>query len=163
MPKILPFRMHLIMQKFMILSCLLLAGSSLFAQSNSKPGANLNKAGIALSGYDAVSYFEGKPEPGTSEYSTVYGSATYLFSSQSHKDKFLQNPVHFEPQFGVWCAYAIGKSGELVEVNPKTYKIIEDKLYLFYNANFTNTLKLWEKNEAELLSMAKKNWAKLNR
>ncbi len=64
----------------------------------------------------------------------------------------------YEPQYGGWCAYAMGNSGEKVEVDPETYKIVDGKLYLFYNKYFTNTLKSWNKDEAKLKSKADESW-----
>ncbi len=73
---------------------------------------------------------------------------------------FLKNYKTYEPEFGGWCAYAMGNTGEKVEIDPETFKIINGKLYLFYNAYFNNTLKLWNKNEATLLKQANTNWTK---
>jgi len=36
---------------------------------------------------------------------------------------------------------------EKVEVDPGTFKIVDGKLYLFYNKFFNNTLKSWNKDE----------------
>ena len=71
---------------------------------------------------------------------------------------FLKNPSKYEPQYGGWCAYAMGSAGEKVEINPETFKIIDGKLYLFYNAYFNNTLKSWNKEETKLKSQADTNW-----
>ena len=79
---------------------------------------------------------------------------TYNFSSQANKDLFLKNPASYEPQYGGWCAYAMGYSGEKVEINPETFKILDGKLYLFYNAFFNNTLKSWNKDEVNLKKKA---------
>lgn len=53
----------------------------------------------------------------------------------------------------------MGDYGEKVEIDPKTFKILDGKLYLFYNAYFNNTLKSWNKNEKNLKSKADLNWA----
>jgi hypothetical protein len=55
----------------------------------------------------------------------------------------------------------MGDSNEKVSVNPETYKIINGKLYLFYNAFFNNTLKIWNKNESGLMMKADSNWNKI--
>ena len=60
-----------------------------------------------------------------------------------------------------WCAYAMGAKGEKVEVDPETFKIVDGKLYLFYNKFFNNTLESWNKDEARLRSNADKNWSKI--
>lgn len=55
----------------------------------------------------------------------------------------------------------MGGSGEKVDINPETFKIIEGKLYLFYNAYFNNTLKSWNKNQSGLKAKADANWEKI--
>jgi len=52
----------------------------------------------------------------------------------------------------------LGLKAQKVKVEPETYKIIDGKLYLFYNFGFTNTLKFWNKDEANLLPLADRNW-----
>ena len=42
-------------------------------------------------------------------------------------------------------------------------KIIEGKLYLFYNAFFNNTLKEWNKNQTVLKKNADANWIKISK
>ena len=71
-----------------------------------------------------------------------------------------KNPLNYEPQYGGWCAYAMGKDGSKVEVDPETFKIIDGKLYLYYNKFFNNTLKSWNKDETNLKSRADLNWKK---
>jgi hypothetical protein len=55
----------------------------------------------------------------------------------------------------------MGATGETVEVDPETFKIIDGKLYLFYNKFFNNTLETWNKNEAALKIKADSNWKSL--
>ncbi|OYZ43692.1 MAG: YHS domain protein, partial [Sphingobacteriales bacterium 24-40-4] len=50
--------------------------------------------------------------------------------------------------------------GEKVSVDPETYKIVNGKLYLFYNQFFNNTLKDWNKDEVNLMTKANTNWNK---
>jgi len=54
----------------------------------------------------------------------------------------------------------MGKDGSKVEVDPGTFKIIDGKLYLYYNKFFNNTLKSWNKDEVNLKSKANINWKK---
>ena len=60
-----------------------------------------------------------------------YCIGEYYFSSEKNKAEFSQNPSKYKPQYGGWCAYAMGSNGEKVEVNPETFKLIDGKLYLF--------------------------------
>ena len=99
---------------------------------------------------------------GKKNISTMYEGVVYYFASESNKNLFLKNPQGYEPQYGGWCAYAMGSSGEKVEIDPETYKILDGKLYLFYNAYFNNTLKSWNKDEKNLKSKADVNWKKIN-
>ncbi len=113
-----------------------------------------------LDGYDPVAYFTGKPSKGKSTWLASYEGVTYAFKSLENKQKFLQSPQMFVPQYGGWCAYAMGATGEKVEVDPETFKIVDGKLYLFYNSFFNNTLPKWNENEKELKGKADANWSK---
>jgi hypothetical protein len=93
-------------------------------------------------------------------YQVTYGNTTYWFVNAENAETFKANPKRYLPEYGGWCAYAMGLDGSLVEVDPETFKIIDGKLYLFYNALLNNTLKKWNKNEGELLKNANENWNK---
>ncbi len=124
-----------------------------------KKNFNVSK-NIAIEGYDPVSYFDNKPVEGKSELRTEHRGIIYLFSSASNLNKFKTAPEKYEPSYGGWCAYAMGNSGEKVEVDPETYKILDGKLFLFYNSWGNNTLKTWNKNEAMFHTKADQNWKK---
>jgi len=120
---------------------------------------NEAKNGVAIDGYDPVAYFnKGKAIKGSKKYSVTHNGTTYYFSSERHMQAFKSNPENFEPQYGGWCAYAIGATGEKVEVDPGTFKITDGKLYLFYNKWLTNTLNLWNDDESNLTTKAEENW-----
>ncbi|WP_299225490.1 YHS domain-containing (seleno)protein [uncultured Psychroserpens sp.] len=119
---------------------------------------NIQK-GYVAEGYDVVSYFDNQALKGKSEFTTTYDGATYKFSSEDNLNKFIGNPKSFVPQYGGYCAYAIAEKAKKVKIDPKTYEIRDGKLYLFYNAWGTNTLKLWlEKDVKGLQEKADKNW-----
>lgn len=124
---------------------------------------NVDKTTLAIDGYDPVSYFTAnKATKGKSNIASVYEGITYRFASEQNRALFKANPAKYEPQFGGWCAYAMGENGEKVSINPETFKIVNGKLYLFYNKFFNNTLKDWNENENELKQKAEKNWTKFN-
>ena len=122
---------------------------------------NTNKNGVLIDGYDAVAYQSNKVSKGNSQYSYEYDGVTLYFSSSENLNKFKSSPEKYMPAYGGWCAYAVGETKEKVDVNPNTYKIIDGKVYLFYNKNFTNTLKLWNKDEARLKKLADQNWPQI--
>ena len=120
--------------------------------------------GLAIQGYDPVAYFtSNKAIKGEENISHKHEGVVYYFSSAANKDAFVKNPVKYEPQYGGWCAYAMGASGEKVEIDPETFKIVDSKLYLFYNSLFNNTLPKWNKEEADLKSKADRNWKSINK
>lgn len=122
---------------------------------------NIDKSGLAIAGYDPVAYFiNNKALEGSKDITTVYQGITYRFASVGNRNVFKANPLKYEPQYGGWCAYAMGAKGEKVEVDPETFKIVDGKLFLFYNKYFNNTLKSWNKDEAHLKTSADQSWAK---
>lgn len=133
------------------------------AQNANKRASEFNLENkIALQGYDPVAYFtQKKALKGKSTFAANYEGVIYYFASATNKEMFTGNPSKYEPQYGGWCAYAMGSSGEKVEVDPETFKIIDGKLYLFYNAYFNNTLKSWNKDESNLKKKADANWTKI--
>ena len=122
---------------------------------------NLNDKNLAIQGYDPVTYFEIEgPLKGNKNYNLDYKGVTYYFISNKNKEIFQEMPEKYEPSFGGWCAYALGNTGEKVKVDPETYKIIDCKIYLFYNFIFNNTLEDWNEDEKKLKELANKNWRK---
>lgn len=147
------------MKKVVTIICLLLP---LMAVSQQNIKGNFNhKKGVAIEGYDPVSYFEGDPKQGQEKYSSAYRGVTYWFSSDDNLQKFNESPEKFEPAYGGWCAYAMGKSGDKVKIDPETYKIVDGNLYLFYNFRNTNTLFDWNEDEDELKKEADRYWHKI--
>lgn len=123
---------------------------------------NLDKSALAIEGYDPVSYFvSGKPMEGKASITLAVDGVTYRFINTQNRDLFRAAPSKYQPQYGGWCAYAMGAKGEKVAVDPETFKILNGKLYLFYNRFFNNTLKDWNKDESNLKVNADKNWLKI--
>ncbi len=127
---------------------------------------NINiQSDFAASGYDLVSYFgEKKAVKGKDKYFSKYQGVLYKFSSNENLAEFETNPENYLPQYGGWCAYAMGTEGKKVQVNPKTFEIREGKLYLFYNAYFTNTYESWiEEGALELAVKGDENWIRITK
>jgi YHS domain-containing protein len=115
----------------MFLSMLSVKGFTQDGTSLRKQNFNLEK-NIAIQGYDPVAYFkENKAEKGKGEISVAYLGVTYYFSSAENKNTFLKDPAAYEPQYGGWCAYAMGKSGENVEIDPSAFKIVNGSCICF--------------------------------
>lgn len=145
----------------LILLLFFLPMTSLAQQDKTKKEYNLSGPSLAIEGFDPVAYFtQSKAVKGIAANAVVYDGVTYHFSSLQNKETFKAAPARYEPQYGGWCAYAMGKNGEKVEIDPETFKILDGKLYLFYNKYFNNTLKSWNKDENGLRSKADQNWQK---
>lgn len=142
---------------------LLVVGGSAFAQTDDVRKKNFNlKKSIALEGYDPVSYFDNHPTEGDEKFTFTYKGVVYLFVTSANLNKFKSNPDKYEPAYGGWCAYAMGETGEKVKIDPETFKILDGKLYVFYNFWGNNTLESWNKNEKALKSKGDQNWKKFS-
>jgi YHS domain-containing protein len=131
--------------------------SALIAKASSH--VNVDSAGVAISGYDAVVYFkDGSPQKGNPQQSVTYQGATYYFSSESHREEFTKDPKKYVPQFGGWCAYAVAAKKAKVEIDPKSFLIQDGRLLLFFNGFLADTRKKWQNDPKNFLKTADTNW-----
>jgi YHS domain-containing protein len=115
--------------------------------------------GIALHGYDPVSYFQKSgPAEGKKEFTIEDGGATYRFLTSENREAFKKDPKKYLPAYGGYCAYAMGASAEFVDIEPMSYKISDGKLLLFYKGVFNDTRAKWNKAESSLSAKADANW-----
>jgi YHS domain-containing protein len=122
---------------------------------------NVPASHLAIEGYDPVAYFnQSKAVKGNKAFAVSHEGIVYHFANAQNKELFKANPARYEPQYGGWCAYAMGATGEKVEVDPETFKIVQGKLYLFYHSWINNTLTKWNNDEANLKGKADANWKK---
>jgi YHS domain-containing protein len=150
------------MKATLLIAAFLLAGLTGKSQDSYKARTthfNIDKYSVAIQGYDPVSYFEAKPVKGVASIFTFYKGIRYEFATQAHLQAFKTDPAKYEPAYGGWCAYAMGKNGEKVSIDPMKYKIINNHLYLFYYSFLNNTLEKWNEDEAVLKRNADKNWS----
>jgi YHS domain-containing protein len=123
--------------------------------SQSKPPQNIDKAGLAIQGYDPVAYQTfGKPTKGAPDITATHDGATYRFVSVEHKMAFEKEPAKYLPQYGGYCAYAIA-SGYTAAVDPTAWKVVEGKLYLNYNASVA---KSWAAKAEGYIKSGDVNW-----
>ena len=115
----------------------------------------------AVSGYDTVAYFaDGKAVEGKEEFKTEYNGATWLFSSAKNLASFKSNPEKYAPQYGGYCAYAVGAKNSLVSADPQAWKIVDGKLYLNYDKDIQ---KDWEKDIPGFIKSGDQNWIGLSK
>jgi len=156
------------MKKSLIYLSYLIAGIGLLQEATAQTDEakrlkhyNLENS-LAIDGYDPVGYFtQNKALKGSKTNSYTYQGVTYHFASPANLEAFKKAPARYEPEYGGWCAYAMGAIGEKVEIDPETFKVADGKLYLFYNKLFTNTLPKWNKDEPQLKKKADSSWQAL--
>jgi YHS domain-containing protein len=126
------------------------------AASAESPIAAVNtEHGLAIKGYDPVSYFtDGKPMRGSARFSTSYQGVEYRFVSAEHRDRFVAEPEKFVPQYGGYCAFAIALN-TIADIDPDEWAIVNDKLYL--NNGFFSQ-KLWSLDKSGNIAHGDRNW-----
>jgi len=125
---------------------------------------NLLGPGVGLEGFDPVSYWpEGgsRPRQGTIKLTFEHGGVAYRFASEKNLAAFKANPDRFLPQYGGYCAWAMGAIDQRVDVNPNHFVIRDGRLYLFFSDANVVTRDVWKKDADALIAKADQNYAKL--
>lgn len=145
----------------------LAAAVSLMASAAFAGDQYVDETGFAVSGYDVVAYFDlpqssvGTPQasgvPGSANITAEYNGATFAFSTEENRDKFVANPAQFAPQFDGHCAYGVAQGGK-VPANPNLWRVVDGKLFL----NITrNVVGFWEEDIPGNINSANGNWVNL--
>jgi YHS domain-containing protein len=91
-------------------------------------------SGLALDGFDPVSYFlQKEPLPGSAEHETLWAGAAWRFSSAANKAAFLSHPNAYAPRIGGYDAIAMAE-GKAVAASPRIATIVGRRLYLFHSS-----------------------------
>lgn len=115
-------------------------------------------SGVAIDGYDPVSYFtDGEPKPGKPDYEYYWGGVPWYFVSAANRDVFMRAPEVYAPQHGGYCPMALAR-GYLSGGKPGIYLVHDQRLYLFYSPANRDAFEL---AEAEAVAKADANWPKL--
>ena len=137
-----------------------LAASLLIASTAVPAGEYFERDGVALRGYDPVSYFtEGEPQPGLPAHSYVYKGSKFQFASADHQRLFAENPDKYAPQFGGFCSYGTAQ-GYKVSTQPDAFSVVDDKLYLNYNRE---VVKIWQQDVPGNIAKAEENWPEVSK
>jgi YHS domain-containing protein len=115
--------------------------------------------GVAIQGYDVLSYFEKRAEKGREEFSVEYGGINWYFASSDHRDQFRQDPERFLPEYGGFCAYSVGR-GYPATADPRVYIVEGRKLYLFFDRAVQT---VWAQDQRHLITSANRYWPQLHR
>lgn len=114
-----------------------------------------DKRGVALEGYDPISYFtEGKPAKGNPKIEATYNGALYHFVSQEHRETFEKSPSKYAPAYGGFCGYA-ASVGKVRPANPLIWSIVDGQLIVQHTKSADE---LWKKDVAGNKAKADKYW-----
>jgi YHS domain-containing protein len=129
-----------------------------FSQSKLETPVYVDDQGIAIRGYDPVSYFtDRRPVKGDPEFSFSWKGARWLFSSSLHKNMFAADPQKYTPQYGGYCAYGASEKHKAT-TEPDAWTIVNDKLYLNYNLKVKE---IWIKDTTARIKLADEYWNSL--
>lgn len=129
---------------------------------------NVDQNNLAVQGYDLTEYFSNnRAVKGTKDFQFVHRGIKYNFITDKNMKKFSKAPENYIPQFGGYCAYGFafddkgrGRLGKY-SINPKSFKITDGKLYLFYKAWGSDALLDWNKAESQYIHKAIKVWKEI--
>jgi YHS domain-containing protein len=118
----------------------------------------VDKQGVALEGYDPVSYF-GKDGPmkGEPNLEATYNGALYRFVSPMNRETFEKNPAKYAPAYGGYCGYA-ASIGKVRPANPLLWSIVDGQLIVQHTKG---AAELWEKDIGGNKQKADGYWPRL--
>ena len=116
-------------------------------------------SGVAIDGYDPVTYFtDPEPKEGLPDYEYYWGGVPWYFVSAANRDVFMRAPEVYAPQYGGHCLMALSR-GYLSDGKPNIYVVRDNRLYLFYS---TANRDAFELSETEAAARAEANWPNLS-
>ncbi len=119
---------------------------------------NVDQNGVALQGYDPVTYFtDGRPAKGSQEFAASYNGAIYYFASAEHKAQFEKEPGKYAPLFGGYCAFAVSR-GATAPISVDAFQILHGQLVLQKNKDI---LKRWQEDSESNFQKAEANWPRI--
>jgi YHS domain-containing protein len=117
-----------------------------------------DKKGVALGGYDPVSYFtDGAPKKGDSKIEATFNGALYHFVSQDNRAMFEKDPTRYAPAYGGFCGYA-ASIGKVRPADPLIWSIVDGQLIVQHTKGADE---LWKKYLAGNKAKADKYWPRL--
>lgn len=119
---------------------------------------NVDYRGVAIGGYDPVSYFRADgPLRGSSAFEAQWSGAAWRFSSEQAMSEFADDPARYAPAFGGHCAWAMA-NGRLHAADPLTWDRIDERVYLKASASARDA---WLKDPRRFIAEAEERWAQI--
>lgn len=113
---------------------------------------------VMLLGHDPVAYFTmGKPMRGFPDISATTAGRTYYFLNAGHRERFLQAPERYEPQYRGFCSNGAAYGIKLGH-DPTEFEIVDGRLFFFGDVLGRE---YWKMNHRFNIEMADKLWPEI--
>ena len=117
-----------------------------------------DKHGVALGGYDPVTYFADRaPKKGDVKIEATFNGALYHFVSQDNRVTFEKDPTKYAPAYGGFCGYA-ASVGKVRPANPLIWSIVDGQLIVQHTKSADE---LWRQDIPGNKAKADKYWPSL--
>jgi hypothetical protein len=111
---------------------------------------------VALGGYDAVAYFtEARPVEGLRRHEMRWKGATWRFASERNLEAFRAAPDRHAPQYGGYCAWAVGARNVLAPGDGRYWAVVDGRLFVNYDAGVQRD---WLVDVPGFIAAADRNW-----
>ena len=120
--------------RYLVLVGFLLSPVTLSCAGTSEMFVSDRLTGVAISGYDPVSYFmRADPTKGRREFESILDHVVFQFRNEGNRAAFVAHPDIYAPKFGGYDPIALAR-GIALAGNPLEWQIFGQRLYLFYDA-----------------------------
>lgn len=111
--------------------------------------------GIAMGGYDPISYFlGGKPAVGRPEYEMVWGGVAWWFQNEGNREAFAGAPEVYAPRFGGHGVVSMARD-VFAPGKPEVWEIWEGQLYFFRSPV---NREIWSRDKERITRKAMDVW-----
>ncbi len=139
--------------------CIALAAPSVLPQDAETPPVQMiSQNGIAIFGYDVVSYFRsGDARLGIPIFTVEYGGHIWQFESEFNMKVFQEDPERHLPAYAGFSATGIAE-GYAAAGDPEVWSIKDGRLFFFFTPSLRNR---WLQDPKGMIRRADRNWTML--
>jgi YHS domain-containing protein len=117
-------------------------------------------SGIAIEGFDPVSYFvDGRPRRGSPRFEATWQGVTWRFVNEGNREAFRAHPELYAPRLGGHAVVPVAR-GDTAEGDPTLWTIHNGRLYFFYGSGDFHAFRFDPEGFAR---RAELNWPRLDR